>query len=293
MLPDAPLGALRAAMRTALADSGAPDPHFDADQILSRVLARPRAYLHTHPEDRPSPPQLSRIDELTERRRSGEPLAYVLGDAIFGGRSFFVDGRALIPRPETEVLTEWASARMKQMKTLSGGVFADWCTGSGCIALTLLLENPEWRAFAVDVSRGALDVAKKNAEALGVGDRVRFLLCGQPDEAASAIDPGSLDLIAANPPYIPSDAVAGLEPQVRRYEPREALDGGRDGLGVCRMLLTGLPRYMKPGAPMAFETGGPGQARLLAAEDAGGAAFEGTFADLRGIRRFVVWRKPA
>lgn len=293
MRPDVPLGRLRAAARALLSSAGAPDSGFEADQIVSRVLGRPRAYLHAHPEEGVPSPQFSKVMELSGRRASGEPLAYVLGDALFCGRPFFVDGRVLIPRPETEVLTEWADSRIKALP--GGGVFADWCTGSGCVAVTLLLENPGWRACAVDSSPGALGVARENARAAGVSERVEFLLCARPREAADAISPRSLDLIVANPPYIPTDTIPALEPQVRGYEPREALDGGPDGLDVCRLLLAELPRYMKPGAPLVLETGGEEQAdRLAAAAAAADGCVRGeSFADGFGIRRFVVWRRAA
>ena len=274
-----------------LVDADVQDPHFEADQIISHVLAQPRAYLHAHPEENVSPLKFSKIIELTVLRSSGEPLAYVLGSAFFCGRTFFVDHRALIPRPETEVLTQWADDRMKALP--GNGVFADWCTGSGCIAITLLLENPGWRAYAVDSSQRALEVARKNAEALGVSERVEFLRCGRPDEAEETIPLGSLDFIVANPPYIHSNTIRSLEPQVRDHEPREALDGGTDGLEVCRMLLAELPRYMKDGTLFAFETGGEDQVNLLSTDTQKGVTFVENFPDGLGIRRFMVWRKSA
>ncbi len=285
------LGQLRAAVRGMLADADVQEPHFEADQIVARVMELPRAHLHAHPETIVPPLKFSKIIELAILRSSGEPLGYVLGDALFCGRTFFVDHRVLIPRPETEILTQWADRLAKA--TPAPGVFADWCTGSGCIAVTLLLDNPGWRAFAVDSSPGALAVARENAERAGVGDRVEFICCARPREAAEKIPAASLDFIVSNPPYIPTNTISSLEPQVRDHEPREALDGGPDGLDVCRLLLEELPYFMKQGAPFAFETGGADQVDLLAGEARGVLAYAESFADGLGIRRFMVWRNAA
>lgn len=285
------LGQLRAAVRGMLADADVQEPHFEADQIVAHVLALPRAHLHAHPEEFVAPSKFSKIIELTILRSTGEPLAYVLGSALFCGRTFLVDHRTLIPRPETEALTQWADRLSKKIPT--PGVFADWCTGSGCIAITLLLDNPGWRAWAVDSSSGALEVAHNNAVLAGVEDRVEFVCCARPREAAEKIPAASLDFIVSNPPYIPTNTIFSLEPQVRDHEPREALDGGPEGLDVCRLLLEELPYFMKKDAPLAFETGGADQVDILAGGAHGALRYDESFSDGLGIRRFVVWRNGA
>jgi release factor glutamine methyltransferase len=183
----------------------------------------------------------------------------------------------------------------RYMKKIRGpGMFADWCTGSGCIAITLASENPLWTAAAVDSSREALAVALRNARRHDVQDRITFIECADPSEAAKIIRPGSLDLVVSNPPYIPTHEIESLEKQVREYEPYAALDGGHDGLSVIRLLLLGLPRYMKDGAPLIMETGGEDQARILAEAEAGsyaGLKFLRNFKDHRGIARFMLWIK--
>lgn len=288
---DLSLGSLRAAAGESLSGGGAADPLFEADQILSHVLKKCRASLHAHPEETVTEEVFGKILGLAVRRGAGEPLAYVLGDAIFGGRTFSVDRRVLIPRPETEALLEWADRTAKGLP--EPGVFADWCTGSGCIAISLLLDNPGWRGFAVDSSEDALEVARGNALAAGVSDRLTFLRCDQPAGAGGIIPPHSLDMIVANPPYIPSGVIPTLEVQVRGHEPREALDGGPDGLDICRLLLAQTPRFLKNGAALAFETGGEAQVDSLASESPAGMRHADSFTDGLGIRRFIVWKRES
>lgn len=283
---------LRAALRGLLYDAGVDSPHVEADWLLSHVLSVPRASLHAHPERLVSTDASARAIELSVRRAAGEPMAHLLGSALFCGLSFIASRDALIPRTETELLTERADA---YAGTLPGdAVFADWCTGSGCIAVTLLVRNPSLRAHAIDASPAALRVAKQNAALHGVSDRIAFHECADP--AAADIPERSLDLVITNPPYIPTPEIAGLEPQVRDYEPREALDGGPDGLTLVTRLLHTLPNYMKHGAPLYLETGGEAQVRSL---EAGAVQFVQnlklleSFEDHWGIRRFMLWRNSS
>jgi release factor glutamine methyltransferase len=267
-------------------------PGLEADRLVCGALGVSRASLHAHPERALRGDEFERALGFGKRRASGEPLAYILNDAIFRGRGFFVDERVLIPRPETETAVCMADAYLKR---LGKGVFADWCTGSGCIAITLLADNPGFEAYATDVSPGALEVAGYNARLHGVGDRVKFIECGDPAEV-SAIAPASLDMIISNPPYIPESAIVTLETQVRDHEPRTALDGGPDGLRVIRLILSHLPFFMKRGAHLFLETGGGGQTDEIAAvgrDIAGGMALDEIFEDHREIKRFMVWRKSS
>jgi release factor glutamine methyltransferase len=275
-----------------MSEAGVFMPELEADRIICHVTGLPRASLLAHPELELSGRDLRRIARLGGRRASGEPLAYVLEDAIFCGRSYFVDKRVLVPRPETEILAGLAGEFLKRNPK---GVFADWCTGSGCIAVTLLAENSECRAYAVDSSGDALAVAKRNAAMYAVGGRVTFVMCANPLDQRF-IEPGSLDLVVANPPYIPSGALEALEPQVREHEPVAALDGGADGLDVFRALLRGVPRLMRHGAPLLVETGGGSQIEAIidaAASLAPELSFENVFCDHREIVRFMLWHKLA
>ena len=283
------VSSLRAFLRRVLSDGGAQSPSLEADRIICGVLGVSRAWLLSRPHEELPGEKRSLALELACRRAEGEPLAYLLGDAVFCGRKFFVDNRTLIPRPETEILTGFADGLLKKT---GRGAFADWCTGSGCIAVTLCADNPGFVAFAADSSLGALEVARGNAKLHGVADRITFIECG--DAVSAPIKPLSLDMAIANPPYIPSGAIAALESQVRDFEPREALDGGPDGFCVYGMLLRGLPRFLKPGAALFFETGGgeqPGEIARIAAYEAPSLALEKVFKDQREIARFMLWRK--
>ena len=283
--------AARAAVKRILAAGCVPEEHFEADQMIIGVLGISRTELHAQPDRLVCAGDMNTILELAARRAAGEPLSYILGDALFCGRRFQVTRGTLIPRPETEVMTSYADKYMKQCCGNGfGNTFADWCTGSGCIAITLLLDNPNWCAYAVDSSSDALDAARVNASLHGVEERIKFILCESPRSALSEIEPGSLDFIVTNPPYIPTGEIGSLEPQVRLYEPSEALDGGRDGLTVCRLLLSELGLFMKDGAPLIMETGGESQVRELISETGKMKFFE-KFADQREIYRFMVWHK--
>jgi release factor glutamine methyltransferase len=288
-------GQLRSAVAGVLERAGVPRPYFESDAIIGLVLSMPRASLHAHPERLVNAVDVSRAMELSALRAAGTPSAYLLGDAEFCGRRFAVDARVLIPRTETEFLAQRADKFIKNHGR--EGVFADWCAGSGCIAITLLADNPGWSAYAVDSARDALGVSGANARAHGVERRITFIECSDPLEAGRLIPTASLDMIVSNPPYIPTSEIAELEPQVKDHEPRLALDGGEDGLDLYRLLMRGLPGFMRDGAPVFFETGGPGQIERIKNiaeadhEISGVLKFTESFEDHRGIGRFMVWIK--
>ncbi|MDR3355470.1 MAG: peptide chain release factor N(5)-glutamine methyltransferase [Synergistaceae bacterium] len=274
-----------------LSKAGISQPSLEADRIICHLLRWDRASLHAHPERLIGRRDAGLVMDLAARRASGEPLAYIIGFSLFMGRKFSV-GNTLIPRPETEILTSIADECIK--KSPRPGVLADWCTGSGCIAITLAADNPDWTVYAVDSSRDALRTASVNCLSHNVSERVVFVECESPDASAQIIGDGALDFVVSNPPYIPTSVIDTLEKQVRDYEPRAALDGGADGLDVCRLLLRELPRLMKDGAALLMETGGAGQVTALAGLSRGserGLKFVRSFKDHRGIDRFMLWIK--
>lgn len=187
-------------------------------------------------------------EDIVCRRQNHEPLAYILGYADFGGRRFMVSANTLIPRADTEVLCEQAISFLP-----SGGRFADIGTGSGCIALTVLAETVGTTAVGYDISDGALSVARENAINLGLSDRFQIVCSDIFSEDFMARD-GLFDLIVSNPPYIASEEIPKLSPEVRS-EPHSALDGGADGLCFYRRLLDTLPAHIKPGGHLLFEIG--------------------------------------
>ena len=185
--------------------------------------------------------------EAIARLAQDEPLAYILGEWYFYDEVYTVSPACLIPRPETEHLVEQLIASLPQ-----GGTFADLCTGSGCVAISVLAHRPDLTAVAVDLSEDALILAQQNAVRNGVADRVRFR---QGDVLTGAFSHEErFDAIVSNPPYIASDVINTLDAAVRR-EPHIALDGGPDGLCFYRALLSAYPKHLKSGGFLLMEIG--------------------------------------
>lgn len=229
---------------------------------------------------------LARLGEWTKRVASGEPLQYVLGSTSFFGREFLCDRRALIPRPETEELCDRVLSDSAIWRDAAPSVM-DVGTGTGCIAITLVLEHPNARVIAVDCSVEALDLARKNARRLGAESRIEWrradLLAGVP--------PNSLCAIVSNPPYVSESELAALAPEVRDYEPHLALAAGADGLSVIRRLAQQAGVALAPGGKLWVEIGneqGPAVCDLLRAQGFLGVTVH---RDLAGRDRMVEARK--
>lgn len=183
------------------------------------------------------------LDGIIARRTSGEPLEYIIGRTVFCGLDFFVSPDCLIPQADTEVVAEEAS------KLLSGGRFLDLCTGSGCIAVFLAKRGA--RGVAVDISKAALDIAKKNAMQNGVSDLIEF----KNADVFAPLDIGAgFDVIVSNPPYVRSGEIDALPPEVR-HEPRIALDGGDDGLKFYRRIASLAGDLLSPRGALVIEIG--------------------------------------
>ena len=246
------LAELRAVCISTLREHRSARPEYVTDQIISRKLDISRAEMITKYDNELSPHACEGIISMVERRLKDEPLSYILGEAEFYGRSFKVGNGCLIPRPETELLVE-------AVLDLSPNIvkFADWCTGSGCIGITMLYEVPNSTAYGIDCSADALEWCRQNVELHGMSER--FTILCEPDPAKCAIELNSLDCIIANPPYIPSREIKTLMSDVRDYEPHEALDGGVDGLDTALMILSAAPKFLKRGGYVAMETAGKWQ----------------------------------
>jgi release factor glutamine methyltransferase len=221
---------------------------------------------------------------LWERRVSGVPVQHLVGEWDFFGRPFIVDGRALVPRPETELLVETALREAPDAKRV-----LDLGTGSGVIGVTWLLERPGSRVVAVDASIGAVALASENARRHGVTSRLE--LCAS-DWTSAIADGARFDVALSNPPYLASGDAPGLSPTVRDHDPAAALFSGEDGLDAIRRLLEILPRHVAPGRPFVFEIGA-GQAASVEQEVAARPAWrlERIVADLAGIPRIAVARR--
>ncbi len=221
-------------------------PGLDADVLLRAVLGWDRAALITRDNEAVAPSAWRRFRALILRRVRAEPVAYLTGTREFAGALFKVDRRVLIPRPDTEVMVEVALARLGPLGDT--GRAADVGTGSGAIAISLAHACPRASIHAVDIDRGALRVARRNARRLLADHRLRFHL-GDGLPAARA----RVDVVCANLPYVPVDAIPKLDRTVREWEPHLALAGGRDGLDLYRQLLEATPRLVRAGGSILME----------------------------------------
>jgi release factor glutamine methyltransferase len=277
-----------------LEQAGIETARLDAECLVAAGLGCPRWHLILEPTRRLSPAEFSRILRLLQRRERREPLAYVLGVREFWSLPMAVSAGVLVPRPETETLVEAALAAWGEMKATSreaGPTIVELCTGSGAVAIALATELPAARVLATDVSWRALRVARANATRHGVAERIEFLR-GDLWRAVNGKAPaGSVDLVAANPPYIRSPELATLMPEVQ-WEPRLALDGGADGLRVLRQIVASSPDRIRPGGFLLLEVG-TDQAEAVGALLAASGRFEPARLrlDLAGRPRVVVARR--
>jgi release factor glutamine methyltransferase len=243
----------------ALAAAGCDTPRLDAEVLLAHALNRDRAWLYARPEQILSSHQLSVYQSLVSCRARREPVAYLTGCKEFFGLEFIVTRDVLIPRPETERLVElalqWVAA------TSSPPIIADVGTGSGAIAVTLAVHLPQAYVVATDTSPAALVVAQRNAARHGVANRVRYV---QGDLLAPLARRWRCSyFIVANPPYLSQAELAAAPPEVARWEPRAALDGGPDGLSVIRRLLVMAADRLHPGGTLLLEIGAGQGAEVL------------------------------
>jgi release factor glutamine methyltransferase len=256
----------------------------DAVFLLAHAGGVSRAEMLAHRERALTPDVVARFETLVARREHGEPLAYVTGEGGFCGRMFEVDRRVLVPRPETELLVEWAVRHLRAIGRENGSA-ADLGTGSGAIAVTLAAELPELSVFASDVSQEALAVARRNAARNDVFQHVTFL---HGDLAAPLLPYAPFDCVVANLPYVPS-AECAAAPDPVSFEPLLARDGGTDGLSLYRRLLADLPVLIAPRGIAILEAA-PVNARAL--EDLVRAALPlagvETIRDYADLDRFII-----
>ncbi len=231
--------------RQRLTDSTVEQPSREAHLLLGHVLERSEAGLRARTEEQVADELAERFRELVERRRLGEPVAYLFGEQEFYGRPFSVDPRVLIPRPETEHLVEAALA----LDLPASPRVLDVGTGSGCIAVTLALETPGSRLIASDVSLPALGVARSNVELHDLSGRVALVQA----DLASAMRLRRFDLVVSNPPYVDPEDVA-TAPGVRDFEPHLALFADGSGRDVLRRLLTAA-QLLRPDVHLLLEIG--------------------------------------
>ncbi len=275
------------------AQKGIESPRLDAEVLLGHLLKKERIYLYVHFDEPLEKDELAAFHKMIKQRVSRVPVAYITGEKEFMGLPFKVTPATLVPRPDTEILVQAAIDALRNMhpEDGEGPVFADIGTGSGAICLSILHEMPEARACTVDISPEARAVAEENADALGVRDRVEFFT----GNLLAPLSGRTFDAILSNPPYIPTADLAGLQEDVRKYEPRGALDGGADGLDFYRKLVHEAPAYLREGGFLAMEVGihEAGQvAELIQTEPAYAAERTEIQKDYAGIDRVALaWRK--
>ena len=221
-----------------LARKGVDSPRLQAELLLAHVLKLPRMKLYLNFERQLEPAEADTARELVKRRGLREPLQHILCSTSFCGFQIAVNRRVLVPRPETELLAELGWQFLSGLKTQDSKLKTalDFGTGSGCIAIALAAKCAVAQVVAMDVSADALAVARENAVKHGVAERIRFV---QGDGFAALPGGFFYDLVISNPPYIPSAEIASLQPEVRDFDPRRALDGGPDGLDCFRSLAAG------------------------------------------------------
>ncbi len=269
-----------------LARKGVEAPRLQIELLLAHLLNLPRLQLYLNFERVLCDPELAQMRELVRRRGNREPLQHLTGAASFCGLDLAVGPEALIPRPETEVLAERAWTLLGDSPEVCPTAL-DFGTGSGCLAIAMARHCPRARITALDISAPALGLARRNAERLAVADRIDWVCSDGFDSLAVG---APFDLIVANPPYIPSAEIGHLAPEVRDYDPREALDGGPDGLGVIRRLAIQAAAFLGPAGRLLLEFG-DGQAASISSLFAGhGWIAEAVEPDLSGRERIFVAR---
>jgi release factor glutamine methyltransferase len=237
-----------------LTATGCDTPRLDAEVLLAHSLGQERTWLYLHLSDPLDENQANKFETLLYRREQREPVAYIVGSREFFGLEFEINSSVLIPRPETELLVETAlqvAIQRLQVKDHESVIsIADVGTGSGCIAIALAKHLPNVSIIATDVSRWALRLAWFNAGAHHVKDKIAFAMGNLLEPVTEPVD-----IIASNPPYVGRAELAMAMPEVNRYEPRLALDGGEDGLDVIRLLLPQAKERLKPGGHLLVEIG--------------------------------------
>jgi len=268
------------AASTRLDAAGVSDPRREAASLLALALDRPNTFLIAHPEYELTADESVLFDNDVARREKREPFQYIAGRQEFYGLEFEVTPDVLIPRPETEILVE---AAIDALRNLNSPTFCEIGVGSGCISVSILHNVPNATAVATDISDKALAVAKRNAERHGVADR---LIMKQGD-LFDGVDQ-KFDMIVSNPPYIPDADLTDMQPEVRDFEPHNALFAGCDGLDIVSRILDGAPEHLNFGGLLLMEIG-IGQAEALRRHFDPSRWNEPMFRpDLQGIRRILV-----
>jgi release factor glutamine methyltransferase len=229
-----------------LARHGIERPRLDAEHLLARRMGCTRLDLYLRFDREAADDVIAGYREDLKRRSTRYPLQYILGEIEFMSLPFRVREGVFIPRPETELLVEWIEELAGAAPALA---FVEFGVGSGVISGSLCRRHPGWRGVAIDVSPGAVALARENFASLGVDGRIEAVVAAGLD----AIADGAFDLLVANPPYVPTGEIPGLEAEVSAHESRAALDGGPEGTDLYPVLAREAVRLLRPGGLAAFE----------------------------------------
>jgi release factor glutamine methyltransferase len=257
------------------------EPRIESEALLSFTLGASKEYLLINRDKELTDDSFNKYMEVLDLRKSGMPYQYIVGEKHFMGLIFNVSPSVLIPRNDTEILVEEVLKRLK-----SGDTVLDIGTGSGAIAVSIA-KYKDVKVYAVDISDGALKVAKENADINGVSDKVIFI---KSDLFSSIPDDIRYDLIVSNPPYIRSNEINELQEEVKR-EPKIALDGGEDGLTFYRRIVKDSVNYIKFGGIIAFEVGFDQAWDVKDILVDGGYSDIEVVKDLQGIDRVVLGKR--
>lgn len=267
-----------------LRQAGVPNPELDARLLVQAACGCDEIEMIREPGMRLGEAEMERLAGFEARRLAREPVSRILGRREFWGLAFSLSPATLDPRPDSETLIETALDCMREIAAPS---ILDLGTGTGCLLLALLHEREDARGLGIDISAAALDMAKRNAAALGLAARASFRE-GNWGEGLN----GRFDLVISNPPYIARADIAALEEEVRAHDPLRALDGGVDGLDAYRALAQQLPALLKPGVAAVIELGQGQEAAVRALFVAAGLDVAPAAPDLSGVPRALVARLP-
>ena len=242
------------ALRSRFERAGIATAAAEAEALLLHGLGLSRAGLWCEPGAAIAPEEARALESLATRRERRVPLQHLIGEVDFHEVTLDVEPGIFIPRPETESLVEAALDALGATDAPAAGRLLDLGTGTGAIAIAMLQSLPRWTADAVDRSQAATALAVRNAARNGCAPRLRAITADFSTDSGVPAE-GPYDLVISNPPYIATDALAGLMPEVRDFDPREALDGGPDGLSAYRAIAQRLPRILRIGGVLALEIG--------------------------------------
>lgn len=267
-----------------LAEQRFENPGLQAEWLLAHVLKQPRLNLYLERSRALSTEERVSFENLLEKRLQHVPLEHLIGAANFCGLEIEVSPDTLIPRPETEFLAElgWKFLNQQTCRELR---VLDWGTGSGCIAIALAVHCQRARVTAIDISEAASSIAQRNASCHAVDSRIDFLVS---DGFAAVANGTHYDLVVSNPPYIPRSRIESLQPEVRDFDPRPALDGGVDGLDFHRRLANEAGAFVKRGGRLMVEFGDGQEPELQKIFHETGWRVDGIEKDLSRTARFLI-----